>query len=266
MACFSLVVTLRSYLSLTPICRGHILAAEVGVGRQPVGGGRRSLHRCSPRRRRPAGCTCRCRTCTVWRCPNREHPTARRSPTPPHARSGRRCWSADHARNRSSCRGIQVMQHAGLHLAAAGSRKGHVLQIAGQYLVAHIAAVAIVVGLAISEQVAVIAILALRIIHAKRLQHVRRWARGHVLAGQLPHLGADLRQHHADHDTHHDGDDQQDQHALERIGHVEAFVHVSGGITGELGLLAARRAAIGASGHSVSTVAYGRYLAGGGAG
>ena len=86
------------------------------------------------------------------------------------------------------------MQHARLYLAAARRRERHILQITGQHLVAHIAAVAIVVGFAVAEQVAVIAILALRVIHAKRLQHVRRRAGCRILAGQLPHLGADLRQ------------------------------------------------------------------------
>ena len=89
--------------------------------------------------------------------------------------------------------GIQVMQHAGLHLTAAGSRKGHALQVAGQYLVAYVAAIAVVIGLAVTEQVTVVSIPALIVIHTQRLQHIRRWARGHVLAGQLPHLGADLR-------------------------------------------------------------------------
>ena len=81
------------------------------------------------------------------------------------------------------------MQHAGLHLAAAGSRKGHVLQVAGQYLVAYVAAIAVVIGLTIAEQVTVVSVPTLMVIHAQRLQHVRRGARGHVLAGQLPHLG-----------------------------------------------------------------------------
>ena len=171
---------------LDPDLSGHILAAEVGVGRQPVGGGRRSLLAVRPRRRRPAGCTCRCRTCTVWRCPQSRAPD---------------CQAFSNATTCSICTALLVCGPRTKSIVLPvyrscstpdctwqppGVVKVTSPQIAGQYLVAHIAAVAIVVGLAISEQVAVIAILALRIIHAKRLQHVRRWARGHVLAGQLP--------------------------------------------------------------------------------
>ena len=53
---------------------------------------------------------------------------------------------------------VRVVQHTGFHLAAVARDICHISQIARQNVLAHIAPVAVVVGLAESEQIAVIAV------------------------------------------------------------------------------------------------------------
>ena len=116
---------------------------------------------------------------------------------------------------------IRVREHARLDFAPAELRVFHAGQVACEHVFAHVAAIAVVVCFAVSEQFAVIACRGDIVIHRQFLQRLRRCARGMVLPGQFRKSRADARQNDPDGHTDHYGDHEQDQHALSHTGTVE---------------------------------------------
>ena len=118
---------------------------------------------------------------------------------------------------------VRVVQHTGFHLAAVARDICHISQIARQNVLAHIAPVAVVVGLAESEQIAVIAVAIGPVHHGELVQRLRSGSSGRVSAGDLGDAVVDARQNHAEGCSDHHCDEQDDQDSLERCHSVFAL-------------------------------------------
>ena len=100
----------------------------------------------------------------------------------------------------------------------------HVGQVARQCVFAHVASVAVVVGLAEAEQVAIVAGVPLIIVDRQLLQRLRGAAGRGVFACYFADGRVCFRHEQADGDARHHGDHQQNQYAFHRPVGIEQLL------------------------------------------
>ena len=120
--------------------------------------------------------------------------------------------------------GIRIVKRARRNLAATAVLILHVRQIAREHVFAHVATVAIVVGFAESERIAIISGLAGIVVDGKFFQRFRSCAGCRVLAGDFAYGRIDFRQQHADSDADYRNDYQQNRNTFQRtVGVIQLF-------------------------------------------
>ena len=117
--------------------------------------------------------------------------------------------------------GIRIVKRARRNLAATAVLILNVRQIAREHVFAHVATVAIVVGFAESERIAIISGLAGIVVDGKFFQRFRSCAGCRVLAGDFTYGRIDFRQQHADSDADYRNDYQQNKNTFQRTVGVD---------------------------------------------